>query len=154
MPRTYTVSMVNQAITTGITLIQVKPGISSVRLRRAKLTQSNIATSTMQRVALGTSTGAATVTSATPRPHDGDGAAAKAVGGASATGVNASGEGASQTDIITDSFNLLNGWEKILTDSEVIEIPGGGSIFLYMRLPSAPGGSTTFDADLTFEEIG
>ena len=152
--RVYTVKMAAQAVTTGITLIQVKPGISSVVLLRAKLTQSNIATSAMQRVAIGTSTGAATVTSATPAPHDADGAAAKAVGGASATGINASGEGSGQSDIIVDSFNLLNGWERIFTDAERIEIPGGASFYLYMRLPSAPGSSTTFDADLTFGELG
>ena len=81
-------------------------------------------------------------------------AAAKAVGGASATGINASGEGSGQSDIIVDSFNLLNGWERIFTDAERIEIPGGASFYLYMRLPSAPGSSTTFDADLTFGELG
>ena len=151
--RTYTVSMKNQSVSGAITLIQVKPGVSSVVVLRAKVTQNSSTSSAQQDVAIGTSTGAATVTSATPAPHDLDGAAAKAVGGASATGINASVEGASQTDILRDSFNILTGWEKIFTPEERIEVPGGGGTFLYLRFPAAPS-ATTFNADLTFGEIG
>lgn len=152
--RTYTVKMANQAVTGAITLVQIKPGIASVILLRAKITQNSTTTSGMLDVAIGTSTGAATVTSATPTPHDLDGAAAKATGGTSATGINASGEGSTQTDIIRDSFNLLTPWEKIFTPEERVEVPGGGGTYLYLRLPAAPGGSTTFNADLTFAEVG
>ncbi len=152
--RTYTVEMTAQAETVGVTLIQIKPGISSVVLLRARVTQSNIVATTMQDVAIGTSTGAATVTSSTPRPHDLDGAAAKAVGGTTSTGINASGEGSGQTDIVRGYFNLLGIFEWIPTPEERIEVPGGGGTFLYLRLPTAPGGSTTFTASLTFGEIG
>lgn len=152
--RTYDVHLIATAVTGAITLIQVKPGISSVVLLRAKVTQSNQTTSAMQRVAVGTSTGAATVTSATPSPHDIDGAAAKAVGGTSATGTNASVEGTGQSDIFEDSFNVLNGWLYVPTPEERIEVPGGGGTFLYLRFPGAPGSSMTVDATLTFGEIG
>ena len=153
MPRIYTVELANTSVSGAITLIQIKPGISSIQLIRAKVTQSSTTTSTQLDVAIGTSTGAATVTSATPKPHDLDGAAAKAVGGSSATGTNASGEGASQTDIIRDSFNYLTGWEKIFVPEERIEVAGGGGTFLYLRFPSAPS-ATTFNATLTFAEVG
>ena len=152
--RIYTVKLAAVSVTGNITLIQVKPGISSVVVLRARVSQNSGTASAMQDVAIGTSTGAATVSSATPTPHDIDGAAAKAVGGTSATGVNASGEGTGQTDIIRDSFNVLSGWERIFTPEERIEVPGGGGTFLYLRLPVAPGGATTFNADLTFGEIG
>ncbi len=103
--RVYTVQMAATAeASSPTTLIQVKPGISSIVLLRAKVTQSSVTTSAMQDVAIGTSTGAATVTSYTPKPHDLDGAAAKAVGGTTATGVNASAEGSGPTDIKRDSL--------------------------------------------------
>ncbi len=151
--RVYTVLMANISVSGAITLCQVKPGVSSIVLLRAKVSQSSSTTSAQVDVAIGTSTGAATVTSYTPKPHDLDGAAAKAVGGTTATGVNASGEGASQTDILRDSFNVLTGFEKIFVPEERIEVPGGGGTFLYLRFPSAPS-ATTFNAELTFGEIG
>ena len=151
--RVYTVQMAATAEAgSPTTLIQVKPGISSIVLLRAKVTQSSVTTSAMQDVAVGTSTGAATVTSATPHPHDLDGAAAKAVGGTSATGVNASAEGSGPTDIKRDSFNLLTGWEYIAVPEERIEVAGGGSTFLYLRLQTTQ--SATYNAELTFGEIG
>lgn len=152
--RVYTVKLANTSVSGAITLIQIKPGISSCVLLRCKVSQNSTTTSTMQDVAIGTSTGAATVTTATPSPHDFDGAAAKAVGGTSATGVNASGEGTGQSDIIRDSFNVLTGWEKIFTPEERIEIPGGGGTFGYIRFPAAPGSAIMVNADLTFGEIG
>jgi hypothetical protein len=154
MPRTYSVNMAAASIAGSVTLIQIKPGISSVRIRRMKLAQSSGTTSAMQDVAYGTSTGAATVTTFTAKPHDLDGAAAKAVGGTSATGITATVEGSGQTDIDRDTFNVLNGWEKIFTDDEMIEIPGGGSVFFYLRLPSLTTNPTTFNALVTFQEIG
>lgn len=152
--RIYTVRLPATSVSGAITLIQVKPGISSVLVLRARVSQNSGTSSAMQDVSLGTSTGAATVTSATPTPHDTDGAAAKAVGGTTATGYNASGEGTGQTDTIRDSFNVLSGWERIFTPEERMEVPGGGGTFLYLRLPAAPGSATTFNADLTFGEIG
>ena len=155
--RVYTVRMDNTAVTSNITLVQIKPGVSSIVLLRAKIGQnSDAATSAMQDVAIGCSTGAATVTSATPRPHFPSSAAqaAYAVGGTSATGINASGEGSTQTDTKRDSFNLLTGFEWVPTPEERIEVQGGGAQYLYMRLPIAPGSSTTVNAELTFGEIG
>lgn len=151
--RVYTVRMEATTVSTSITLIQIKPGISSLMILRMKVSQSSSTTSAMQDVAAGTSTGAATVTSATATPHDIDGAAAKAVGGTTATGVNASGEGSGQTNILRESFNVLNGWEKIFTPEERIEVAGGGSEFFFLRFPSSPS-STTFNAEVTFGEIG
>lgn len=152
--RTYTVELKNTAVTGAITLVQIKPGISSVVLLRAKVTQNGSTTSTMLDVAIGTSTGAATVTTQTPAQHDIDGAAAKAVGGTSATGVNATAEGSSQTDIIRDSFNYLAPFEYIPTPEEYITVPGGGGTYLYLRFPTVPGASVTVNARLTFGEIG
>ena len=151
--RTYTVKMENTSVSAAITLIQIKPGISSVVILRVKVSQSSSTTSAMLDVSLGTCTGTATVTSATPTPHDIDGAAAKAVGGTSATGVNASGEGTTRTDIKRSSFNVLTGYEWIPTPEERIEVPGGGGTFFYLTLPIAPS-ATTFNAEVTFGELG
>ncbi len=154
MGRTYTVHTGALAVSASpTTLVQIKPGVSSCRVRRMKVAQNSLTSSSMQDVAYGTSTGAASVTTATPAPHDLDGAAAKAVGGASATGTNASAEGSGKTEINKASFNVLNGWEKILTDAELIEIPGGGGTFFYLSLPNLPN-NATFNASVTFEEIG
>lgn len=151
--RVYTEKLASTSVSGAITLIQIKPGISSIKVLRAKVTQNSSTVSAQVDVAIGTSTGAATVTSVAAVPHDIDGAAAKAVNGTAATGVNASGEGSGQTDITRDSFNVLTGWERIFTPEEQIEVPGGGGTFLYLRFPLAPA-ATTFNAELTFGEIG
>ncbi len=153
--RAYQATMANISVSGAITLVQVKPGVASIIITRLKVTQSSTTTSAQQDVAWGTSTGAATVTSFTPKPQAPSAAAqaAYAVGGTTATGVNASGEGSGQTDMCRESFNLLTGWERVFTPEERPEIQGGGAQFFYLRFPAAPS-ATTFNAEVDFLEVG
>ncbi len=149
--RVYSVRMDRVAVTGAITLLQIKAGAANgLRLLRASIGQSNLTSSAMQTVQINRKSGAATVTSFTPLLFTPDDSAAKAVGGTSATGTNASGEGTDSDIVLTDSFNILNGWLWVPTPEERIFVPGGGIIGL--KLPVAPGSSMTTSAVFVFGE--
>jgi|SRR5712691_329802 len=152
--RIYSVNMNAVAVTAAITLVQIKAGASSlVKIVRAWCSQSNITTSGMQRIQIVRKSAAATVTSFTPLLINcSDDVAAKAVGGTSSTGTNASAEG-TDTDVdYPDAFNLLNGWLWIPTPEERIIVPPAG--FIALKLPAAPAASTTISAGFWFGEEG
>lgn len=148
----YSVFMNNVAVTGAITLVQIKPVTVSIVLLRAWFNQSNITTSGQQRIQILLKTAAATVTSATPQPLYGSDQAAKSVGSTSGTGTNASGEGTDGNVIYPDAFNILTGWLWVPVPEERITIPAG--VIVALKLPTAPGASTTVTAGFTFAEIG
>lgn len=149
--RVYSVVMNATSVSGAITLIQIVAGSAAdLRLIRAWCSQSGSTTSAQQKIQINRKSGAATVTSQTPAQFDTNDAAAQAVGGTSATGVNASGEGTDTTVLIADAFNVLNGWIWVPTPEERIYVPPGGIIGL--KFPTAPGSALTIEAGLVFAE--
>jgi hypothetical protein len=147
----YTVNMVNISVSAAITLVQIKAGATNpLQLIEARCSQSGSTTSAMQRIQIAKLTAASTVTSTTPLLENPSDAAANAVGGVSATGVNASAEG-TYTDIYVDwDFNVLQGflWQPVLEDRIWVAAAG----IIGMRFPGAPGSALTIDAQLKFLE--
>lgn len=157
--RVYVVSMTRVAVTTGITLIQLKAGATIPgQLIRAVLGQSNITSVTMQPVQINRKvTTAATVTSFTPLangpitdPSPGF------TSSTSGTGTNASAEGTDGNILRQDVWNLINGWLFLPTPKEYIFIDAFVATtqgLLGIKLPTSPGGSTTITGDAVYEEL-
>lgn len=140
------------AISTAITVIQIKAGASALEILRASIGQKASTTSAIERIGLVRKSSAATVTSATPLKLNAGDPAALAVGGTSATGVTATASDASDTDILVDEcFNIVNGsWAWLPTPEERIRVPQGG--ILALKFLTAPA-SQTWYASVKFREL-
>lgn len=151
--RVYVVSMTRVAVTAAITLLQIKTGATiPAQIIRAVIGQTSSTTSTQQAVQINRKSAAATVTTFTPLiTGPVTDPAASAVGGTAATGTNASAEGTDTNILKNDVFNYLNGWLYLPTPKEYLFIDAAA--ILGLKLPVAPGSSTTFSADLVFEEL-
>lgn len=151
MSGVYHANLVATSVSVAKTLIQLKAGAACVcHILRAVITQTASTTSTMQRVQLIRTATAATVTSFTPVPmHPGD--TSTSIGGASATGVNATAEGGTPSVVLEESFNILNGFFYIPLPEERILVPPGA--FLSLALPAAPAAALTISARLVWQEI-
>jgi hypothetical protein len=151
--RVYVVSMTRVSVTGAITLIQIKAGASvPLQIIRAVIGQTSTTTSAQQAVQINRKSAAATVTTFTPvitGPVTDP--AASAVGGASATGTNASAEGTDSNVVKQDVFNYLNGWQFLPTPKEYTFVDAAS--ILALKLPVAPASSTAFTADCVFEEL-
>lgn len=150
--RVYTVSMTRVAVTAAITLIQIVAGATvPLQILRAVIGQSSSTTSTMLPAQLNRKSGAATVTSFTPiRNGPSTDPAAAAVGGASATGTNASAEGTDTNIIHQDVWNYLTGFLFLPGPQEYTFVDAATIIGL--KFPVAPGSSVTITADVIFQE--
>src|SRR5687768_2012750 len=110
----YSVRLSPTAITAAKTLIQIKSGAAAIDIVSARIYQVTKTTSELLQLQLLQWTAAptfATVTSATPAPLNGLDPAALAVGGTSATGVNATAEPSGGTSVVHEEtdWNVLNG---------------------------------------------
>jgi hypothetical protein len=151
--KVYTVSMTRVSVTGAITLIQIKAGATTpLQIIRAVVGQSSSTTSTQLPVQINRKSAAATVTSFTPLTNGpSNDPAASAVGGTSATGTNASGEGTDTNILRQDVWNYLNGWLFLPTPKEFLYVDAAGIIGL--KLPVAPGSAVTITSDMIFEEF-
>lgn len=149
----YEIVLERVAVTGAITLVQYKASANnSAYVSRAWCSQHTTAISTMQPIEIVRKTAAATVSAFTPRPVATTLPAALGVGSTSGTGTNASAEGTDGNAFQANVFNLLTGWLYVAgLEDERIWIPPGGIIAL--KLPVAPGSSTTFSAGLGIVEI-
>lgn len=152
--RVYAVNITRVDVTGAITLMQVKAGASTpLQILRCAGGQSLSVTSTQQPIQINRKSGAGTVTAFTPLLlGPADDPAAKAVGGTSATGVNASGEG-TDTDVLWQGvFNIVGeGWLYLPGEKERIFVPPGG--ILGVKLPIAPAASLRISGQVIFEEL-
>jgi len=147
----YLARLQNISVSGAITLVQVKAGATQpLQLIEARCTQSISTTSAMQRIWICRKSAAATVTSFTPLLENTIDPAAGAVGGAAATGINASSEGTDGDVLLEWDFNVLQGflWQPVIEDR--IWVPAAGIIAL--KFPAAPGAALTIDAELKFIE--
>lgn len=148
---TYTVRLVPTSISTAITVIQIAtPATTMIEILRAQVTQNNLTASGMIDAALLRKSGAATVTSFTPIPLREKDAAALCVGGTTATGVNASGEGTDGNVIHREAANVLNGWLWIPTIEERVTV--APSSFIALKFIVAPAAGQ-YEAEIVFREL-
>lgn len=159
--RVYTVSGAGITVANAVvTLVFINPSTTvGIRVTRAWVSQSGSTTSAQQRVQLNTQvTAFPTLTSATPAKHSlGDptsGIAGGTAGAAGTCGINASAEGAgAKTVLLSDTFNVLNGWLYVPTPNEVIELNAGAASGFGLHLPVAAGTLTNWQFGVTFQEI-
>lgn len=153
----YTVNLTPTAITAAKTLVQIKTGAAPIDIVMARVYQVTKTTSELLALQLKQFTAAptfGTVTSFTPTPLNGLDPAALAVGGVSATGVNASAEPSGGTVVIQDEtdWNVLNGeWLYLPVPEARIRIKQGGLGFT-LKLNTAPAASMTIGAIVQFIE--
>lgn len=134
------------------TLVQIKAGSSRpLEIVRAWVNQYSTTASAQHRVQLVRKTATATVTSFTPLKLDADAPAADAVGGTSATGVDASAEGTDGDVLYEDAFNQLSGWLYLPVPEERIRVSVGG--FLGLKLPVAPAAAISIACGVVFREL-
>src|SRR5262245_16076600 len=108
MGNIYVVRLSPTALTTAKTLIQIKAGNAPLLPIKARIYQITKTTSELLALQWLRKSAAATVTSFTPlKARTGD-EASLAVGGTSATGVNATAEGTDSDILDEDVWNVLN----------------------------------------------
>ena len=147
----YVVRMAPTALTTAKTLIQVVAGAAPFDLIGATVSQVTKSTTEMLRIQILRKTAVATVTSATPLLTNPADPAALAVGGTTATGVNATAEG-TNGDVLEDRvWNILTGtWEYVPIPEARKRAAQAGNLALV--LITAPAASMTIAATLEIIE--
>jgi hypothetical protein len=135
-----------------VTLLQIKAGATNpLEIIRASISQTGTTTSAQMCAQIVRKSGAATVTSFTPLLLRTNDVAAAAVGGTSATGYNASGEGTDTDILLSEGWNVLNGWLYLPVPEERIYVPAAGIIGLKMLIA---GGNYLYKATMVFGELG
>jgi hypothetical protein len=72
---------------------------------------------------------------------------------AASSGTNATAESTgTQTSILDDAFNVLNGWLHVPTPNEVIVFPASSTSGFGMKFPTTPSSLTNWSFGVTFEE--
>jgi hypothetical protein len=161
--REYVVPMANVTVTSAVSLawVFVNPGTTcTLEFLRAWASQSANATSAQQSVQIATQvTAFPTLTGVTPAKTkflDPVSAIVSGTAGAAGTsGVNASVAGAgAKSGIITDNFNVLNGYLWVPTPAETLMMNAGASSGLGLYAPTQPTTLTSWSAGLTYRELG
>lgn len=161
MNRTYSVgggglTLANQAVT----LVFINPSATiGLDIKRCWCGQTGTATSAQQRVQTNTQvTAFPTLVSATPSKINfsdpTSGITGGTAGAAGTSGINASAEGGgAKSNIISDTFNNLNGYLWVPTPDEVIRVGAGQSSGFGFHLPVAPGSLTNWQCGVNFSEV-
>lgn len=163
MDQTYTIAMANATIVADATLVIMRAATawssraSLLEIERVVVSQQGTSTSQQLGIILAQKASAfGTYVSATPSPTS-IGSVASAITGstsnaASSCGVNASGEGAGTvTNIISDSFNNLNGYLYVPTPEERIWV--GPDLTFIVKIRGTPTTLTGWNAVVTFREL-
>jgi hypothetical protein len=148
----YAVRLAPTAITAAKTLIQIKAGAGALVIVKARVYQKTKTTTEFLDLHVVRKSAAATVTSFTPLKLRTGSEASLAVGGTSATGVNATAEGTDTEILDEDDWNVLNGgWMELDIPEGRIWVPQAGIIGL--KLNTAPAASMTIGAVVHFMEF-
>jgi hypothetical protein len=160
--REFITSTGGATITGSLTLVFLNPPAApnfNIAALRAWIGQAANATSAQQQIQLHTQvTAFPTLTGALPakvkRADPNVSILVSSTTGAAATsGVNSSTDnGGAQTVILSDAFNVLNGWLYVPTPDEVIVVPAGSTSGLGLKLPVAPATLTAWGFGVTFGE--
>lgn len=162
MAREYSVTGANQTVLNAlVTLVFINPSATvGIEILRCWVSQSANATSAQQRIQLSTQvTAFPTLVSATPAKlklgDPSSGIIGGVAGAAGTAGINASAEGAgAKTILISDSFNVLNGWLWVPTARETIVLGAGAASGFGLVFPVAPATLTTWQFGVVYAEQG
>lgn len=163
MAREFSISAGGLTVAGATTLIFVNPPAApnfNIEFLRFWVGQSANATSAQQRIELINKASVfPTLTTTTPtklKPADPNasvivGGTAGAIGTA---GINASAEGAgTKANIVSDTFNNLNGYLWVATPQEVNRYGAGQTSGFGFHLPVAPGSLSNWQCGLNFAEV-
>lgn len=163
MAREFAVSLGGATVTGSTTLVFLNPKAApnfNISVMRCWIGFGGTATSAQQRVQLNSQiANFPTLTAATPaslkRADPNVSILVGSTSGAAATaGVNSSSEGTgTQTQIIDDAFNVLNGWLWIPTPPETLIFPAGSISGFGMKFPTTPSVLTTWSFGVDFAEV-
>ncbi len=161
MPRVYSVGGAGITLANAaVTMVFINPSSTiGIDVLRCWAGQTGTATSAQQRVQTNTQvTAFPTLTSATPSKLNitdtTSGIAGGTAGAAGTCGINASAEGAgTKSNIISDTFNNLNGYLWVPTPQEVIRLGAGSASGFGFHLPVAPGTLTNWQFGVNFAEV-
>lgn len=144
-----------------VTLVFINPAAAQgFEVLRMWAGQTGTATSAQQRVQYNTQpTAFPTLVSATPSKtkfnDPTSGITGGTAGAAGTAGINASAEGAgTKANIVSDTFNNLNGYLWVPTPREIISMGAGITSGFGFHLPVAPGSLTNWQFGATFGETG
>jgi hypothetical protein len=159
----YVVSMSNTTIVADATLICVRAATaitsraSILEILEVRVAQQGVTVSQNLGILLGQKASAfGTFTSATPSPLQVGGNASGITGStsvaAASAGVDASAEGGGAvTNILADSFNVLNGWLYVpVPEARIMITP---DLTFIVKIVGTPGTLTGWSASLTFREV-
>jgi len=155
MSRVYVIND-SRAVSTAITILQLKAVNCAVEVIRAWVNQESSTVSAQTAIQLSRKTGtAATVTSLTPLLLEPSVGAALSVGGTAATGRTATSEGTDGDVLIREGFNVLNGWLYLPVPEERIVLSPASiaTSTLGLKFPVAPP-NVTYDYGIVFRELG
>lgn len=153
----------NSSVTNSADLAEVFINVGAtctLEFLRAWASQAANATSAQQQVAIRTQvTAFPTLTSATPRKLkllDPASAITGGTAGAAGTaGILASVAGAgTKSEVITDNFNVLNGWLWVPTPRETLMLNAGAASGLGLYFPAAPTTLTGWSFGMNYAELG
>ena len=148
---TFTVRRTPTAMTTAVTMGQIKAGAAALDIIGIWVYQVTKTSSELLSLQLLRKTAAATVTSFTPLKLDPGSAAALAVGGTAATGITATAEGTDGDILHEEVWNVLNGvWQYLPVPRGVARVPQAGIIAL--KLSTAPAASMSVGFHIDFVE--
>lgn len=163
MAREYVVSSLNAAATGAVDLAQVfvNPGTTcSLEFLRAWAGQAANATSAQQSIALRTQvTAFPTLTSTTPKktklldPASVITGGTAGAAGTSGTMASVAGAGA-KSEVVTDNFNVLNGWLWVPTPRETIIMNASAASGFGVYFPVQPTTLTSWSVGVVFAELG
>lgn len=163
MAREYIVPMANVSVTGAVSLawVFVNPGTTqSLEFLRAWASQSANATSAQQSIQIATQvTAFPTLTSTAPVKTKFLDPVSQITGGtagaAGTSGTNASVAGAgAKSGIITDNFNVLNGYLWVPTPAETLIMNASAASGIGLYAPTQPTTLTSWSAGMTFRELG
>lgn len=163
MSREFNVSLGGATVTGSTTLIFLNPKAApnfNIECLRWWIGQSANATSAQQRVQINSQiVQFPTLTAATPaslKRADPNASilVGSTTGAAGTAGVNSSADGTgTQTQILDDAFNVLNGWLNVPTPPETIVAPAGYASGIGMKFPAAPATLTAWVFGCHFREV-
>lgn len=163
MSREFAVSAGNLTLIATNTALFVNPKAGpnfNIEFLRFWMSQSANATSAQQRVQLETqATTWPTLVAATPASLKRADPNVSIIigstnGGPATAGVNASTDGGgTQTVILEDNFNVLNGWLMVPTPAETIILPAGYTQGLGLRTAAGPSTLTNWAVGAHFREV-
>lgn len=163
--REYTVQGTISTISSSpCSLVMIMPAAGqTIEIIRAWCSQYGSSTSAQQRIQLGfkASVYQSTMTSTSPQTTKSSDPASKISGAAtiaaaaSALGISTGTEGGGTfTPVVTDAFNVLNGWLWVPTPNETIMLNSASNFCFTMYLPTAAGTTSNWNAGVTFRELG